>query len=103
MGPFFTSALVAALASVSLVQAVPAAKSDKKASTNKESKASASTDGPNLARDLATITYFGHSITSDPQCIKQNWTAAGSDICAFNGVTCAQHPDGYNAVAGIGT
>lgn len=97
MAPFFTSALVAALATASLVQAAPAAKSSQKASAKKTS-----TDGPNLARDLATLQAFAQTITSDPQGIKHNWTAAGNDVCSFGGVTCAQHPGGYIAVAGIG-
>lgn len=54
-----------------------------------------------LARDWHVLTDFAESITVDPKGLKANWTAAGTDVCKFMGVTCAETPENYTAVAGI--
>ncbi|EMD86878.1 hypothetical protein COCC4DRAFT_198937 [Bipolaris maydis ATCC 48331] len=44
----------------------------------------------NLVRDLATAVAFRKTVTG-PQEILANWT--GSDVCQWEGFTCAQNPD----------
>lgn len=52
-----------------------------------------------LVRDLRTLTKFAQTVTLDPNGTAATWT--GTDVCAFEGITCADHPDGYRAVSGI--
>ncbi|KAF2173386.1 hypothetical protein M409DRAFT_48371 [Zasmidium cellare ATCC 36951] len=83
MGPFVFKTLISSLLSSGLVTAGPTPRAT----------------WDNLARDAATLKKFGETVTSDPQGIIESWT--GTDVCSWKGITCAEHPDGYQAVAGI--
>lgn len=83
MGPLVLQSLFIALLSGSVAKAEPTPR----ATWN------------HLARDAATLKEFAGTVTSDPQNIISNWT--GTDVCSWKGVSCGEHPDGYQAVAGI--
>lgn len=80
---FVISTLIASLLSSSLVTAGPTPR----AAWN------------NLARDAATLRKFAETAASEPQNIIESWR--GADLCSWKGITCAEHPQGYQALAGI--
>lgn len=53
----------------------------------------------NLARDRATLQTFLKTLSPNSNNLAANWT--GTDVCRWDGITCAERPDGVKAVAGI--